>query len=34
MDAIAAFLRDCGIPEYERPGEVSPAGPPVQTLLV
>ena len=38
MDAIAAFLRDCGIPslgpESERPGEVSPAGPLVQTLLV
>ena len=35
---IAAFLRDCGIPslgpESERPGEVSPAGPLVQTLLV
>jgi hypothetical protein len=34
MDAVAAFLRACGIQESERPGEVSPAGPPVQALLV
>ena len=34
MDAVAAFLRQCGIQESERPGEVSPAGPPVQALLV
>ncbi len=34
MEAVAAFLRSCGIQETERPGEVSPAGPPVQALLV
>lgn len=34
MDAIAAFLRQCGIQDSERPGEVSPAGPPDQALLV
>jgi hypothetical protein len=34
MQAVAEFLRECGVPNAERPGEVSPAGPPVQALLV
>lgn len=34
MDAVADFLSACGVQNAERPGEVSPAGPPVQALLV
>jgi len=34
MDAVAAFLRDCGAADVERPGELPPAGPSVQALLV
>ena len=34
FDAIAEYLRTCGAPAAERPGEVSPAGPLVQPSLV
>ncbi len=34
MDAVADFLRACGAADMERPGEVPPAGPSVQALLV
>lgn len=34
MDAVAAFLHRCGAAYAQRPGEVSPAGPPVQAMLV
>ena len=34
FDAIAEYLRTCGAPDAEQPGEVSPAGPLAQPSLV